>query len=289
MELGFVGLGRMGMGMVLRLLSGGHRVTVYDVEAARVDEAAAIGATAASSVEELARLLNPPRTIWVMVPAGSAVDEVIFEGLLPYVQAGDLVIDGGNSHHKDSMRRALALQEKGIHFLDVGTSGGLEGVKNGLAIMVGGEREAFERARPIFETLAAPNGYGYVGGAGAGHFVKTVHNGIEYAILQAYGEGFDLLRQGPFPLDLADVARIWNNGSVVRSWLLELAQRALEKDPTLQEIAPEVGGGETGKWALEAALESEVPFSTLALALAMRFRSRQADSFAAKLIAALRW
>jgi 6-phosphogluconate dehydrogenase len=222
-----------------------------------------------------------------MVPAGRPVDQVIFDGLLPHLAAGDLVVDGGNSNYKDSVRRSQQLQEKGVEFLDVGTSGGLEGAEHGLSLMVGGPEAAFRRLEPVLQSLAAPGGYGHVGPSGAGHFVKTVHNGVEYALLQCYGEGFELLREGPFKLDLGQVARIWNNGGVVRSWLLGLAQRVLEKDGGLEGLAAEVGGGETGRWAVEAALESGVPFPMVAVALSHRYHSRR-ESFAARLVAALR-
>jgi 6-phosphogluconate dehydrogenase len=208
-----------------------------------------------------------------MVLAGKPVDEVILNGLLPHLAAGDLVADGGNSNYKDSVRRAKELREKRIDFLDVGTSGGLEGAEQGLSFMVGGPETAFKRMEPVLQSLAAPNGYGHVGPNGAGNFVKTVYNGVEYALLLSYAEGFELLREGPFELDLGQVAGIWNNGGVVPSWLLGLAA--------------EVGGGETGRWAAEAAMEAGVPFATLAVALSQRYHSRR-ESFAARLVAALR-
>jgi 6-phosphogluconate dehydrogenase len=237
-------------------------------------------------MKQLVKALNPPRNIWLMVPAGKAVDEVIFKGLVPYLAADDLLVDGGNSNYKDTIRRAQQMNENGIRFMDVGTSGGIEGVRNGLSLMAGGSQQDFRRLEPLLKDLAAENGYGLMGGVGAGHFVKTVHNGIEYALLQSYAEGFELLKEGPFEIDLGLVARIWNNGSVIRSWLLELAQEVLENDG-LKEVAAEVGGGQTGRWATEAALEHEVPFTMLAAALSERYRSRH-ESFAARLVAALR-
>lgn len=287
MELGFVGLGRMGQAMTIRLTSLGHRVVAYDISPQAVAEVSSRGVEAAGSLEYLAQVLTPPRTIWVMVPAGRPLDGVIFDGLLPHLATGDLIIDGGNSNYQDSVRRARQLGEKGVEFLDVGTSGGLEGAEHGLSLMVGGTEAAFRRIEPLLKVLAVPDGYGYVGPAGAGNFVKTVHNGIEYALLQSYAEGFELLREGPFDLDLALVSRIWNHGSVVSSRLLELAQRVLERDSHLEEIAAEVGGGQTGRWAVESALESGVPFPMLATALSERYRSRR-ESFAARLVAALR-
>ncbi len=288
MELGFIGLGRMGQNMVMRLLSKNHRVIAYDKMRANIDEATGKGAIAAASPAELARNLKTPRVVWLMVPAGKIVDDVIFQDLLPHLKSSDIIIDGGNSHYKDSQRRASALKEKGIFFLDVGTSGGLEGAASGASLTIGGEKEAFQMVEAIFESLSEPGGYGYVGESGAGHFVKMVHNAIEYVLLQAYGEGFELLEKSSYALDLAQIARLWNNGGVIRSWTLELAQRALEKDPDLATLRGIVGGGETGNWAVEAALDKGVPMPMTSLALALRLRSRQEDSFASKLVAALR-
>ena len=286
MEIGFIGLGRMGQAMATRLADRGHRVVAYDVSPAAVASVVERGLEGVENLEQLAKALNPPRNIWLMVPAGKAVDEVIFKGLVPYLAADDLLVDGGNSNYKDTIRRAQQLNENGIRLMDVGTSGGIEGVSNGLSLMAGGSQQDFRRLEPLLKDLAAENGYGLMGGVGAGHFVKTVHNGIEYALLQSYAEGFELLKEGPFEIDLGLVARIWNNGSVIRSWLLELAQEVLESDG-LKEVAAEVGGGQTGRWATEAALEHEVPFTMLAAALSERYRSRR-ESFAARLVAALR-
>ncbi len=287
MRLGFVGLGRMGRGMVLKLLSKGFEVVAYDRISEVVEEVDSNGAEGAPSLKELAKKLSGPRIVWMMIPAGRPVDEAI-DRLLPYLGKEDIIIDGGNSHYKDSIRRAEKVKEKGIHYLDVGTSGGLEGVTQGLSLMIGGEKEAFSRVKPIFEALAANDGYGYFGPSGAGHFVKMVHNGVEYAILQAYGEGFDLLNSGPYDLDLKQVVHVWNRGGVVRSWLLELAERVFKRDPKLEEITDEVGGGQTGMWSIEAAIEHEIPFPMMSAALSARFRSRQEESFATKLVAALR-
>lgn len=286
MEIGFIGLGRMGQAMAIFLADKGHRVVAYDVSPAAIDSVVEKGAEGAENLKRLVEALKPPRIIWLMVPAGKAVDEVIFNGLMPYLAAGDLLVDGGNSNYKDTIRRAAKLAENGIGFMDVGTSGGIKGVKSGLSLMAGGNEQDFRRLEPVLKDLAAGNGYGLMGDIGAGHFVKTVHNGIEYALLQSYAEGFELLKEGPFEIDLGMVARVWNNGSVVRSWLLELAQEILESDG-LNEVADEVGGGQTGRWAAEAALEHEVPFTMLGAALSERYRSRR-ESFAARMVAALR-
>lgn len=286
MEIGFIGLGRMGQAMAIRLADSGHRVVAYDVSPAAVSSATERGLEVAENLEQLVKALKAPRNIWLMVPAGETVDEVIFKGLMPYLAVDDLLVDGGNSNYKDTIRRAQKLAEKGIRFMDVGTSGGIKGVRNGLSLMAGGSKQDVRRLEPLLKDMAAENGYALMGGIGAGHFVKTVHNGIEYALLQSYAEGFELLEEGPFDIDLGMVARVWNNGSVVRSWLLELAQEVLENDG-LKEVAAEVGGGQTGRWAAEAALENEVPFTMLGAALSERYRSRR-ESFAARLVAALR-
>jgi len=286
MEIGFIGLGRMGQAMAIFLADKGHRVVAYDVSPAAIASVVERGLEGAENMKRLVEALKPPRIIWVMVPAGKAVDEVIFNGLMPYLAAGDLLVDGGNSNYKDTIRRAAKLVENGIGFMDVGTSGGIKGVRKGLSLMAGGSKQDFRRLEPILKDLAAENGYGLMGDIGAGHFVKMVHNGIEYALLQSYAEGFELLKEGPFEIDLGNTARVWNNGSIVRSWLLELAQEILESDG-LNEVADKVGGGQTGRWAAEAALEHEVPFTMLGAALSERYRSRR-ESFAARMVAALR-
>jgi 6-phosphogluconate dehydrogenase len=286
MEIGFIGLGRMGQAMATHLEDRGHRVVAYDVSPAAVVSVVEQGLEGVENMKQLVKALNPPRNIWLMVPAGKAVDEVIFKGLVPYLAADDLLVDGGNSNYKDTIRRAQQLNKNGIRLMDVGTSGGIEGVRSGLSLMAGGSQQDFRRLEPLLKDLAAENGYGLMGDTGAGHFVKMVHNGIEYALLQSYAEGFELLKEGPFEIDLGLVARIWNNGSVIRSWLLELAQEVLKNDG-LKEVAAEVGGGQTGRWATEAALEHEVPFTMLAAALSERYRSRR-EAFAARLVAALR-
>jgi 6-phosphogluconate dehydrogenase len=290
MELGMIGLGRMGGNMVQRLLNGGHRIVVYarkkEVVQAMVDQ----GAVGAYSFPELAAKLTPPRAVWLMVPSGEPTESTISD-VVDALSPGDVVIDGGNSNYKDSMRRAAALSEKGLIFLDVGTSGGVWGLKEGYCMMVGGDRETFHRLLPIFQTLApSPDkGYGYVGPAGAGHFVKMVHNGIEYGLMEAYAEGFELLdTKTEFELDLAQVAEIWRYGSVVRSWLLDLAAEALRQDPKLRGIGAYVEDSGEGRWTLEESIELAVPAPVIALSLQARFRSRQEEPFGAKLVAALR-
>ena len=287
MQLGLIGLGRMGSGMTLRLLEGGHQVMVYD----RVPEAGAAlagnGATAAGSLEDLGQKLKAPRILWLMIPAGPPVDDTI-QRLSGTLSPGDIIIDGGNSNYKDSIRRAEALRSQQIEFLDVGVSGGIWGLKVGFNLMAGGKQAAFKQVEPIFKTLAPPDGYAYVGPSGAGHYSKMVHNGIEYSMLQSYAEGFEILKAAPFGFDLEQLATLWNHGSVIRSWLLELAQAAFERDPQLSGIRGYVDDSGEGRWTLQEAIDHAVPAPALAMSLFMRFRSRQDDSFSDKVIAALR-
>ena len=290
MELGMIGLGRMGGNMTRRLLKGGHRVIVYDP--AKTTQAAVVsdGAIGTGSLNELVNTLNRPRAIWLMVPPGSPTEETIAK-LLPGLSAGDVIIDGGNSNYADSMRRAKVLAEKGIVFLDAGTSGGIWGLTEGYCLMVGGDINAYNRLKPVFETLAPSpeTGHGYVGPSGSGHFVKMVHNGIEYGLMEAYAEGFQLmLAKEEFGLDLSRVAKIWQSGSVVRSWLLDLTAAALKEDPKLERIQPYVEDSGEGRWAVAEAVSLGVPVPVISLALQMRFRSRQSRSFSDKLLAALR-
>jgi 6-phosphogluconate dehydrogenase len=273
--------------MVERLLKGGHRVVVYNRSPEPTRAVAAKGAVATFSLPELVKTLTPPRAIWIMVPSGAPVDQMI-NALLSHVSAGDILIDGGNSNYHDSMRRAEALKAKNIDFLDTGTSGGIWGLKVGYCLMIGGEEEAFRRLEPVFKTLAPEDGYLHVGPSGAGHFTKMIHNGIEYGMLQAYGEGFEILKASPFKPDLGKVAHLWNRGSVVRSWLLELAELAFSRDPDLTKIKGYVEDSGEGRWTIQEAIDRDVPAPVLALSLFARFRSRQDDSFAAKVIAALR-
>jgi 6-phosphogluconate dehydrogenase len=287
MELGFVGLGRMGMNMVRRLQRDRHRVVTYDRSPEVVKESVREGAIASASLKDLVAQLTPPRAVWVMVPAGDPTESTIRE-LAGFLEAGDVVIDGGNSYFKDDARRARELQPKGIHYLDAGTSGGIWGLKVGYCLMVGGEREVFTRLEPIFTTLAPDNGYAFMGAAGAGHYVKMIHNGIEYGMMQAYAEGFELLSKSDFNLDLTKIADLWMNGSVVRSWLLELAASALQQDPQLEQIKGYVEDSGEGRWTVLDAIEKAVPTPVLTASLYTRFRSRQQDSFADRMLAALR-
>jgi 6-phosphogluconate dehydrogenase len=287
MELGMIGLGRMGANMTERLVRGGHRVVSYDRSPEAIQRVVDIGGVGAHSLSDFVKQLAPPRAIWMMVPSGAPVDQTI-EQLLPNLAEGDILIDGGNSNYKDSLRRAELLKRAGVHFVDAGTSGGVWGLELGYCMMIGGEKPIVDRLEPIFTTLAPAEGYLHVGSNGAGHFVKMIHNGIEYGMLQAYGEGFELLHASQFELDLGKIAHLWNQGSVVRSWLLELAENALRKDPKLASIKGYVEDSGEGRWTVEEAIEKGVPAPVLALSLFARFASRQEDSFAAKVIAALR-
>ena len=287
MELGMIGLGRMGANMTERLVRGGHRVISYDRSPEAIQRVVDIGGVGAHSLSDFVKQLAPPRAIWMMVPSGAPVDQTI-EQQLPNLAVGDILIDGGNSNYKDSLWRAELLKRAGVHFVDAGTSGGVWGLELGYCMMIGGEKPIVDRLEPIFTTLAPAEGYLHVGSNGAGHFVKMIHNGIEYGMLQAYGEGFELLHASQFELDLGKIAHLWNQGSVVRSWLLELAENALRKDPKLASIKGYVEDSGEGRWTVEEAIEKSVPAPVLALSLFARFASRQEDSFAAKVIAALR-
>jgi 6-phosphogluconate dehydrogenase len=288
MEIGFVGLGKMGSQMVERLLADRHKVVAIDLSETAKNLAARKGAVAAVSLPDLAGRLKAPRAVWIMVPAGTATEETI-DLLASLLEKGDLIIDGGNSHYQDSLRRSDKLRKNGISFLDVGTSGGIRGLTTGFCLMIGGEKAAFEFLEPIFRTLAPKGGYARVGGCGAGHFVKMVHNGIEYALLQAYSEGFELLEaKKEFGFDLAEISRLWNQGSVIRSWLLELAEEAFNKNPHLEGIKGYVADSGEGRWTVFEAIDRDVPVPVIALSLLERFRSRQEESFSAKVIAALR-
>jgi 6-phosphogluconate dehydrogenase len=287
MELGMIGLGRMGANMTERLVRGGHSVVSYDRDPEAIQRCVDKGALGAHSLADFVKQLNTPRVIWLMVPSGDAVDSTI-EQLLSNVSAGDIIIDGGNSYYKDSIRRAEKLKPQGIHFVDVGTSGGIWGLTEGYCMMIGGESATITALATIFETLAPPNGYAHVGPSGAGHFAKMIHNGIEYGMLQAYGEGFEMLQASQFDFDLAQVSHLWNQGSVVRSWLLELAEKAFAEDPKLSSIRGFVEDSGEGRWTVLEAVEQNVPASVLTLSLFSRFASRQEDSFSARVVAALR-
>jgi 6-phosphogluconate dehydrogenase len=287
MELGMIGLGRMGANMTERLVRGGHRLISYDRSTEAVQRVVDKGAVGVNSLGDFVMQLGQPRAIWLMVPSGDPVDQTI-DQLLPTLAKGDILIDGGNSNYKDSIRRAEKIKSHGLHFVDAGTSGGVWGLQNGYCMMIGGENAIIERLAPIFTTLAPPDGYLHVGPNGAGHFVKMIHNGIEYGMLQAYGEGFELLKASQYDLDLGKISHLWNQGSVVRSWLLELAESAFEKDPKLSSIRGYVEDSGEGRWTVEEAIEKGVPAPVLMLSLFARFASRQDDSFSAKVIAALR-
>ncbi|MGI8916345.1 MAG: phosphogluconate dehydrogenase (NAD(+)-dependent, decarboxylating) [Chloroflexota bacterium] len=287
MQIGMVGLGRMGANMVERLGRTGHDVVAFDVNPEAVQRAAAGGAKGATSLADLAEKLQAPRTIWIMVPAGAPVDSTI-DTLLPLLQGDDILIDGGNSRWTDSIARSRRVSASGVHYLDSGTSGGIWGLQIGYCLMIGGARAAFDRAESIFKSLAPDNGYLYVGPSGSGHYVKMIHNGIEYAMLEAYAEGFDIMHASDYTLDLAAIAELWNHGSVVRSWLLELAAAAFKENPGLEGIRGYVEDSGEGRWTVAEAIDKSVPAPTIALSLLVRFRSREQESFGDKVIAALR-
>jgi 6-phosphogluconate dehydrogenase len=288
-NIGMVGLGKMGANMTRRLLGGGHRVLVFDLNKETVRLAEANGAEGCSSLEEVISRLDTPRVLWVMVPAGDATEETV-NALASCLSAGDVIVDGGNSPYKHAIERSRRLKARGIHFIDVGTSGGVFGLENGYALMIGGEPEVVDMLTPIFETLAPnPQGFGRVGPSGAGHFTKMVHNAIEYGAMQAYAEGFQLLKnKQELDLNLEGIASIWRHGSVIRSWLLDLISLALEEDPNLKGIAPYVEDSGEGRWSVQEAFEQETPVPVITLALMERYRSREQDSFAYKLLAAMR-
>lgn len=290
MDIGMVGLGRMGANMAERLVRGGHRVHGFDPVAAARDAAAERGIVAASSLQLLVAQLPAPRAIWLMVPAGSIVDDTL-AALLPLLSPGDIVIDGGNSFYQDTLRRAESLSAKGLHYVDCGTSGGVWGLQEGYSLMVGGDETAIDALRPILATLApaVDKGWGRVGASGAGHYSKMVHNGIEYGLMQAYAEGFAILQhKTDFAFDLHQVAEIWRTGSVVRSWLLDLTADALQKNPTLDGIAPYVSDSGEGRWTVAEAIALDVPAPVITLSLLERLRSRDDDSFVDKLLSAMR-
>ena len=290
MKLGMVGLGRMGANMAARLQAGGHEIVAFDRNAEAVAAVAEAGAAGVASLEELVRALEAPRAVWVMVPAGDPTEGTVV-ALSKLLSRGDTVIDGGNSFYKDSVRRAEDLARQGIEFVDSGTSGGIWGRTEGYSLMIGGSEAAVQRLEPIFRTLApaADRGWARVGPPGAGHFVKMVHNGIEYGMMQAYAEGFEILhRKKEFALDLANVGRIWQHGSVVRSWLLDLTTAALEENPGMEGIAPWVSDSGEGRWTVAEAVDLDVPAPVITLALLARLRSRSEEAFADRLLAAMR-
>ena len=290
MELAMIGLGKMGLNMSTRLVRGGHRVIGYARTTASVDEAVKLGAEGAHTLEEVVSQLKAPRIIWLMVPAGKVTDDTI-EKLSTLLKAGDTIIDGGNSNYKESVRHAAFLEPNGIEFVDCGTSGGIWGITEGYSLMIGGKAEVVERMRPIFETLApgADKGWGYVGPHGAGHYVKMIHNGIEYGMMQAFAEGFSIMKaKKEFGLDLSQISHIWQYGSVVRSWLLDLAARALDQDKDLTDIKPWVADSGEGRWTVFESIDLDVPAPVITLSLQTRFASRDAENFTARMLAALR-
>jgi 6-phosphogluconate dehydrogenase len=287
MEIAFIGLGRMGLNMLTRLAGAGHTVVGFDRNEGAVARAKERGGKPASSVADAVAKLKKPRAVWMMIPSGQPVDDLIAE-LLPMLESGDLVVDGGNSNYKDSKRRAAELAGRGIEFVDCGTSGGVWGLELGFCMMLGGSDAAIARLKSGLDTLAPPDGWLHVGPAGAGHYAKMIHNGIEYGMMQAYAEGFEILNASDYDYDLAKLCHLWNQGSVVRSWLLELAGRAFEKDPRLAGIRGWVEDSGEGRWTVQEAIDRNVPAELLTLALLNRFRSRQEDSFRDRMIAALR-
>jgi 6-phosphogluconate dehydrogenase len=287
MDIGFMGLGRMGENMVRRLVRGGHRVVAWNRSRPKIDEVAGEGAVPAYTVDDLIKGLQPRRVIWLMVPAGAPVDTLI-EELVPQLDKGDILIDGGNTNFHDTIRRYNMLKEKGIDFLDVGTSGGIWGLTVGYCMMIGGDEAVFQHVEPLIKTLAPEDGYIYAGPSGAGHFTKMVHNGIEYGMLQAYGEGFEIIRKSQYNVDLHKLAVTWNHGSVVRSWLLELAERAFAEDADLEGIRGYVEDSGEGRWTVQEAINEDVPAPVITLSLLARFNSRQDESYSAKVNAALR-
>jgi 6-phosphogluconate dehydrogenase len=315
MQLGVIGLGRMGGNIVRRLQKDGHTCVVYDASADVVAKLAGEGATGASGLDDMVRKLTAPRAIWVMLPAGKITDDTV-HALGDLLEKGDVIIDGGNSFYKDDIRRAKELEPHGIHYIDVGTSGGVWGLERGYCLMIGGDKSAVDRLDPIFKTLApgigtiprtpgrekfdhrAEEGYIHAGPTGSGHFVKMVHNGIEYGLMQAYAEGFDILRNKAseslpkderFDLNMADIAEVWRRGSVVSSWLLDLTSDALAKDPALEAFKGDVADSGEGRWTIEAAIEEAVPADVLAAALFVRFRSRRDHTYAEKILSAMRF
>ena len=288
MKLGMIGLGKMGGNMTERLMKDGHQVVVFDRSPETVSKYAALGALASNDAADMVAKLEAPRVVWIMVPAGKPVDDTI-AALLPGMSKGDVIIDGGNSNFHDTLRRGGELSAKGIRFVDSGTSGGIWGLANGYCLMIGAADEAFALCEPIFKTLAPENGYAHMGKTGSGHYVKMIHNGVEYGMLQAYAEGYEILHASKeFDLDLHKIAKVWNNGSVVRSWINELAERAFETEGNVESLKGFVADSGEGRWTVQEAIDLDVPAPVITLSLLMRLRSRQDDSFGGKVIAALR-
>jgi 6-phosphogluconate dehydrogenase len=288
MKLGMIGLGKMGGNMTERLMKGGHEVVVFNRSPEVIARYVGLGSTGSTGAADMVAKLDTPHVVWIMVPAGKPVDDTI-AALIPGMSKGDVIIDGGNSNFHDTMRRAAALREKGIDLVDSGTSGGIWGLANGYCLMIGGSDEAFSLCEPIFKTLAPEDGYAHMGASGSGHYVKMIHNGVEYGMLQAYAEGYEILHASKdFDLDLKKIASVWNHGSVVRSWINELAEAAFDKDANLDALKGFVADSGEGRWTVQEAIDLDVPAPVITLSLLMRLRSRQDDSFSAKVIAALR-
>jgi 6-phosphogluconate dehydrogenase len=287
MEIGLVGLGKMGFNLAQNIHNHKHLVKAFDLNASLVAEIGKKGIQTVNSLEALTKSLSGKKVIWLMIPAGSAVDKTI-EALKPLLSAGDIIIDGGNSNYKDSIRRAADLVAAKIDFLDCGTSGGTDGALHGVCAMIGGNKEAFSYVEPLFQDIALPKGYLYCGPSGSGHFVKMIHNGIEYGMMQSIAEGFEVMQKSNFNLNLREVAGVWNHGSVVRSWLMELTENALSKDPNLDAIKGVMHSSGEGKWTLDHAMENQIATPVIAMSLLMRYRSLQEDTFSGKIVAALR-
>ena len=287
MEIGFIGLGKMGMNMVTRLQQDHHKVVVFDRSTDLISKAEAVGCVSSSSLKDMVSKLKGPRIVWIMVPSGAPTEETV-TAVSDLMSSGDIIIDGGNSKFKDDLRRAPELKKKGIHYVDVGTSGGIWGLKLGYCMMVGGEEATVKQLEPIFNTLAPKDGWTRMGGHGSGHYVKMIHNGIEYSMMQGYAEGFELMSKSEYNLDLAKISDLWMHGSVIRSWLLELAVDVFTQDPKLKNLKGYVQDSGEGRWTLLDALDKDVPVPTLTASLFTRFRSRQEESFAEKLLAGLR-
>ncbi|EOS8268965.1 TPA: phosphogluconate dehydrogenase (NAD(+)-dependent, decarboxylating) [Bacillus cereus] len=286
MQVGLIGLGKMGLNLGKNLIDHKHEVAAFDLNASAVEEMKEYGATGTSSLSELVQSLQSPRILWVMVPH-AVVDSVIDE-VTPLLSKGDILIEAGNSHYKESIHRYEQLKKDGIHFMDAGTSGGMEGARNGACYMIGGDQEAWDIVEPIFRDTAVENGYLYAGKAGSGHFLKMVHNGIEYGMMAAIGEGFEILEKSEFDYDYEKVSRVWNNGSVIRSWLMELTENAFSKDAKLDEIKGVMHSSGEGKWTVETALDLQTATPVIAMSLLMRYRSLDNDTFTGKVVAALR-
>lgn len=287
MNVGLIGLGKMGFNLGLNMVEKNHKVAAYDVNTEAVEEFVQQGAIESDSLTNLVDQLSTPRVIWLMVPSGETTNQVI-DDLIPLLSKEDIVIDGGNSNYKETIGHHESFEKQGIHFFDVGTSGGVSGARHGACFMIGGDETIFPQIEPLFHDLAVEDGYYFAGKAGSGHFLKMIHNGVEYGMMAAIGEGFDILEKGPFDYDYEKVAKVWNHGSVIRGWLMELAQDAFRKDPSLEEIRGVMHSSGEGKWTVESALDFEAAAPVIALSLMMRYRSQENDTFNGKVVAALR-